>query len=192
MYQTESIRFLEKNDIHTKKYIKSTFDPATVIWHFICDFMQYQEPRRTGGRERVGLGRPGREVHMQVYMYKFVVWLFWKFVSKFIFIHVDLHVDFPAWAAQADSFPAARTPRLLILNGSGPINAGSRALTGLSPSPKVGLRAFQKHGPQTRPGPGLSPDPSLLYVIYMYVVDLLMWYARDYADGTKNFTLVFF
>ena len=36
--QTESIRFLEKNDIHTKKYIKNTFDPATV-WHFICDFM---------------------------------------------------------------------------------------------------------------------------------------------------------
>ena len=32
--------------------------------------------RCTEGREGVSLGRPGREVYMQVYMYKFVVWLF--------------------------------------------------------------------------------------------------------------------
>ena len=37
-------------------------------------FMQYQEPRHTGGRERVSLGRPGREVNMQVYMYKNKFW----------------------------------------------------------------------------------------------------------------------
>ena len=54
------------------------------------------------GREWVGLGRPGREAYMQVYTYKFVVWLFWKFVSKIIFIHADLHLGYPAWVAQAD------------------------------------------------------------------------------------------
>ena len=32
--------------------------------------------RCTGGRKGVGLGRLGRESYMQVYMYKFVVWLF--------------------------------------------------------------------------------------------------------------------
>ena len=53
--------------------------------------------------------------NVQVYMYKFVVWLFWKFVSKFIFIHVDLHVGFPARAAQANSFSATRTPRVWVL-----------------------------------------------------------------------------
>ena len=30
-------------------------------------------------------------------------------------MHVDLHVGFPARAAQADSFSAARTPRVLAL-----------------------------------------------------------------------------
>ena len=30
-------------------------------------------------------------------------------------------MDFPAWAAQANSFPAARTPQLLILPGEGKI-----------------------------------------------------------------------
>ena len=70
-----------------------------------------------GGRKGVGLGRPGRESYMQVYMYKN------KFLDKFSkktnnkFIHVDLHahVVFPARAAQANSFSAAHTPRVLVL-----------------------------------------------------------------------------
>ena len=73
---------------------------------------QAGDSRCMGGRKGVSLGRPGREAYMQVYMYKFVVWLFWKFVSKFIFIHVDLpgcpkptpfllpvHLESPAWSA---------------------------------------------------------------------------------------------
>ena len=70
--------------------------------------------RCTEGREGVGLGRPGREAYMQVYKNKF-----WDKFSKKPnnkFIHVDLHVGFPARAAQADSFSAARTPRVSCLN----------------------------------------------------------------------------
>ena len=68
-----------------------------------------------GGRTGVGLGRPGRESYVKVYMYKNT------FCDKFSkkpnnkFIHVDLHIGFPARAAQADSFSAACTPRVLAL-----------------------------------------------------------------------------
>ena len=35
--------------------------------------------------------------------------------NLFLYMYLDLHVGFPAQAAQADSFSAARTPRVLAL-----------------------------------------------------------------------------
>ena len=58
--------------------------------------------RCTEGREWVGLGRPGREAYMQVYMYKNKFWDKFSKKPNNKFIHVDLHVGFPAWVAQAD------------------------------------------------------------------------------------------
>ena len=68
-----------------------------------------------GRQSEVGLDHPGRVSHMQVCMCKNKFWDKFSKKPNNKFIHVDLHVDFPARAAQADSFPAARTPRLLIL-----------------------------------------------------------------------------
>ena len=76
---------------------------------------QRLEPRCTGGREWIGLGRLGREAYMQVYMYKNKFWDKFSKKPNNKFIHVDLHVGFPARATQADSFSAARTPRVLAL-----------------------------------------------------------------------------
>ena len=79
---------------------------------------QRLEPRCTGSRKGVGLGRPGREAYMQVYMYKNKFWDKFSKKPNNKFIHVDLHVGFPARAAQADSFSAARTPRVSCLSSS--------------------------------------------------------------------------
>ena len=68
-----------------------------------------------GRQKRSRLGPSGQGSLHAGHMYKFVVWLFREFVSKFIFIHVDLHIGFPAGAAQADSFSAAHTPQVSSL-----------------------------------------------------------------------------